>query len=76
MSGKAGVNPPIKDQLRELFADPNYQKLIREDKQNQIRGIFNDAAASARAQLIVEQPALRDAIEMKAFEEQMKRAAY
>jgi len=76
MSGKAGVSPPIKDQLRTLFAEPGYQKQMREGKEIEIRAIFTNAAASARAQLIAEQPVLRDAIEMKRYEEQLQRGAY
>jgi hypothetical protein len=76
MSGEAGVNLPLKQRFREMFQSADYQKLIREDAQNAIRSTYSDSLASARAQLINEDPSLKNAIEAQKEEEQSKRMNY
>jgi len=76
MSGKDGIVPPIKDQLRNIFNSTGYQMLDTESKQDWIRATFSDSAAAARAQLIAEDIELKNAIEMKDYEEAAKRMGY
>lgn len=76
MSGKDGIVPPIKDQLREMFNSAEYQRLDTETKQQLIRARFSDSAAAARAQLIEEDIELKDAINTKQYEEAAKRMGY
>ncbi len=76
MSGKDGIVPPIKDQLRDIFNSTGYQMLDTESKQQWIRATFSDSAAAARAQLIEEDVELKNAIEMQAYEEAAKRMGY
>ena len=73
MSGMDGAVPPVKEQLSELFSRPEYQGLGQEQKEIEIRAVFQDAQKAARAQLMQEDDELRTAIIQQEYEEQRRR---